>query len=115
MDTTGIDYHRWSCDEDVKKPVDRPLRSYPSGHSTMGFSVGIVLAHLMPEKAQAILARAADYAYSREVCGDHYHADIEASHTLGTAIGIELLNSVKLKPMIEASKAELRSAHLTSD
>jgi acid phosphatase (class A) len=112
VDTTGIDYHLWSCDDDVKKPADRPLRSYPSGHSTMGFSVGIVLAHLMPEKAQAILARAADYAYSREICGDHYHADVEASHALGTAIGIELLNNPKLKPLIEAAKAELRSAHL---
>lgn len=63
----------------------------------MGFSLGIVLAHLIPDKAQAILARAADYAYSREICGDHYHADIEASHALGTTIGIELLNIPKLK------------------
>ncbi len=26
-------------------------------------------------RRQAILIRAADYAYSREVCGDHYHSD----------------------------------------
>lgn len=109
------DYHQWSCDADVKKPADRPLRSYPSGHSTMGYSVGIVLAALMPEKSQAILARAADYAYSREVCGDHYHADIEASHALGTALGIMFLNSEALKPQIKAAKAELRARHLTAE
>jgi acid phosphatase (class A) len=103
----------WSCDDDVKKPADRPLRSYPSGHATMGYSLGIVLAALLPEKSQTILARAADYAYSREVCGDHYHADVEASHALGSAVGILLLNNPVLKPQIEASKAELRAARLT--
>jgi acid phosphatase (class A) len=106
-------YTEWTCDADVKKPVDRPLRSYPSGHATMGYSLGIVLAALMPEKSQAILARAADFAYSREVCGDHYHSDVEASHALGNAVGILLLNNSTLKPLIEASKAELRTAHLT--
>jgi acid phosphatase (class A) len=107
-------YHDWSCDTDVKKPVDRPLRSYPSGHATMGYSVGIVLAALMPDKAQAILARAADYAYSREICGDHYHVDVEASHALGTAAGIMLLNNASLKPQVAAARAELVAAHLTA-
>ena len=37
------------------------------------------------------LVRAADYAYSREVCGDHYHSDVEASRALGTAVGVLLL------------------------
>jgi len=98
---------------DVEKPAERSLRSYPSGHATMGYSLGIVLSALMPEKSQAILARAAEYAYSREVCGDHYHSDVEASHALGSALGILLLNNSALKPQIEASKAELRAAHLT--
>lgn len=106
-------YQEWSCDAAVKKPADRPLRSYPSGHGTMGYSLGIVLSALMPEKSQAILARAADYAYSREVCGDHYHSDVEASHALGNALGILLLKNSTLQPQIEAAKAELRAAHLT--
>jgi len=108
-----VTYREWSCDADVKKPADRALRSYPSGHATMGYSLGIVLAALIPEKSQAILARAADYAYSREVCGDHYHSDVEASHALGNALGILLLNNAALKPQIEAARAELRAAHLT--
>jgi acid phosphatase (class A) len=106
-------YQAWSCDEGVKKPADRALRSYPSGHATMGYSVGIILAALMSEKSQAILARAADYAYSREVCGDHYHSDVEASHALGSALGMMLLNKASLKPQIEAARAELRAAGLT--
>jgi membrane-associated phospholipid phosphatase len=106
-------YREWTCDTPDRKPDSRPLRSYPSGHATLGYSVGVVLAELIPEKSQAILIRAADYAYSREVCGDHYHSDVEASRALGTALGMMLLENAALKPQIDAAKAELRAAHLT--
>lgn len=107
-------YREWTCDTPDRKPDSRPLRSYPSGHATLGYSVGVVLAALIPEKSQAILLRAADYAYSREVCGDHYHSDVEASRAFGTALGVMLLESASLKPQIDAAKAELRAAHLTN-
>jgi acid phosphatase (class A) len=107
-------YGEWTCDTADRKPDSRPLRSYPSGHATLGYSVGVVLAALVPEKSQAILVRAADYAHSREVCGDHYHSDVEASRALGTAVGVMLLNSASLKPQFDAARAELRAAHLTA-
>jgi DNA-binding beta-propeller fold protein YncE len=91
----------------------RGRRSYPSGHATMGYSVGLVLATLFPEKAQAIEARAEDYALSREFCAEHYYSDVEASHALGIAVGTELLNNAALQPEIAAAKAELKAAHLT--
>ena len=97
------------------KPGGRVRRSYPSGHATLGYSMGIVLATLIPEKAQAIQARAFDYAYSREVCAEHYHSDVDASHALGTAVGLMLLNNAALKPEIDAAKAELKAAHLTAN
>jgi acid phosphatase (class A) len=108
-------YGEWTCDVVDRKPDSRPLRSYPSGHGTLGYSVGVVLAALIPEKSQAILLRAADYAYSREVCGDHYHSDVEASRALGTAVGVLLLNNAALRPQIDAAKAELRAAHIASE
>jgi len=108
-------YSEWTCDKVDRKPESRPLRSYPSGHATLGYSVGVVLAALIPEKAQAILLRAADYAYSREVCGDHYHSDVEASRAYGTALGVLLLNNAALKPQIDAARAELRAAHVTTE
>lgn len=103
----GDSYGQWSCDEADRKPEARPLRSYPSGHATMGYTFGVVLAALVPEKAQAILKRSADYAYSREICGDHYHSDVEAGHVLGTTLGTLLLHSEKLKPELEAARQEL--------
>jgi acid phosphatase (class A) len=105
-------YKEWTCDQDDRKPESRPLRSYPSGHATLAYSVGVVLAALMPEKAQAILARANDYAYSRQVCGDHYHSDVDASRALGTSVGVMLLANDAVKAQLDGVRAELRAAHL---
>ena len=107
----------WGLDPSIRpcdyKPNANPLTSYPSGHAMLGYSIGYVLAALMPDKASVILARADDYAYNREICGDHFASDTEASHVLGTAVAIQILNSPKIAPMVEAAKAELRAAHLT--
>ncbi|MDB5446141.1 MAG: phosphatase family protein [Phenylobacterium sp.] len=106
----AIDPSLVACDY---KPNAAPKTSYPSGHATLSYSVGTVLASLIPEKSQALLARAAEYGYSREVCGAHYASDIEASHVLGTAVALQFLASPKLQPMLEAAREELRAAHLT--
>jgi acid phosphatase (class A) len=91
---------------------DKPNSSYPSGHATMAFSVGVVLADLMPDRAQAILARAGDYARNRLVCGVHFPSDIAAGQALGTAVAVEVLHEAAFQPDLEAARAELRSAGL---
>jgi acid phosphatase (class A) len=105
----AVDPTLHTCD-----PGDKPLTSYPSGHSVVGYSQAFVLAALIPEKAQALQARAADYAFSREVCGSHYRSDTEASHALSAALATLLLANPALKPKIEAARAELRAAHFTA-
>lgn len=61
----------------------------------------------MPEKSQLILARAHDYAVSRLYCGAHYASDTEASHVIGTMVGIDLLADPRLAGKIAAARAEL--------
>jgi acid phosphatase (class A) len=106
----------WVLDPSIPTcdPDDKPLTSYPSGHALVGYTAGVILASLIPEKAEAIQARAADYAFSREVCGAHYASDAEASHVLGAVIATELLDNPGLQPKIEAARAELRAAHFTA-
>ncbi len=107
----------WAIDTSIVpcdyKPNAPPLTSYPSGHATLGYSEGFILAALMPEKAQVILARAGQYAYSRVICGAHYPADIEASHVFGTELAMMLINEPKFAAGFKAAKAELRGAGLT--
>ena len=87
--------------------------SYPSGHSTLGFTDGIILAHLIPAKAEAIFVRAQDYAYSRVVCGVHFETDAVASQSLASGIAVELLQNAEFQKEFAAAKAELVTAGLT--
>jgi acid phosphatase (class A) len=110
-------FHRsrpWVADPDIKTCGKRgdPHTSYPSGHATMGYSVGIVLAALIPEKAQAILTRANGFAENRLVCGMHFRRDIVAGEALGTAVGVALLHNAEFKAEFDAAGQELKAAHL---
>lgn len=97
----------------VPSVYDAAPRSYPSGHATLGYSLGVILAHLIPEKAEAILARAKVYGESRVVCGVHFPSDITASETLGTAAALEMMHNATFKKAFDAAKAELVTAGLT--
>ena len=87
--------------------------SYPSGHATMGYTMAVVLADLVPEKGAAIQSRAQLYAENRLVCGAHYRADIVAGQVLGTLVGEDLLKAPKFQPDLEAARVELKAAGVT--
>ena len=107
----AIDPSLVACDY---RPNAPPLTSYPSGHATLSYSEGYILAALMPEKAQAILGRAQEYAYSRVVCGAHYASDVEASHVFGTELAMMMLQQPGFAADFHAAQAELKAAGLTS-
>lgn len=82
--------------------------SYPSGHATLAFSMGVVLAQVMPDKAQAILGRAAEYAENRLICGVHYRSDIVAGQQFGTVLALKLMEKPAFQQQMAAAKAELQ-------
>lgn len=89
--------------------------SYPSGHATMGFSMGVILAYLIPEKSQSIMSRANLYAENRLICGVHHRSDIVAGQVLGTLVAVELLKNHEFQTMLRAAKKELFDAGLTKE
>ncbi|MCJ2121805.1 phosphatase PAP2 family protein, partial [Methylobacterium sp. J-077] len=56
--------------------------SFPSGHTTVAYTSSYLLAMLVPQQYQSMLARAADYANDRIVLGVHYPLDIIGSRAL---------------------------------
>ena len=86
--------------------------SYPSGHSTVGFGMGVVLANLMPSHAQAILGRSAQFAENRIICGMHFRSDTIAGQQFGTIMAIRLLQTPQFQADMAAARAELVAAHL---
>ena len=88
--------------------------SYPSGHATVAYGMGVVLANLMPEHAQAILARSEQFAENRVLCGMHFHSDIIAGQQFGTIMAIRLMQNPQFEADMDAARTELRAAHLAS-
>jgi hypothetical protein len=56
--------------------------SYPSGHTTYGFTGALVLALLVPERYQELIARGAEYGNDRILMGSHYAMDVLGGRTL---------------------------------
>ncbi|HEY2835687.1 MAG TPA: phosphatase PAP2 family protein [Rhizomicrobium sp.] len=111
-------FHRdrpWIVDASIRTCVAvKPgpaANSYPSGHTSLAFSMGVVLAALIPEKAQAILARAEEFGERRLVCGVHFRSDIVAGQQFGTVLALRLMEKPAFKAEMEAARAELRAAH----
>lgn len=97
----------------VAPKVSNLDRSYPSGHTTMGYAMGIVLANLIPEKAKEIMERARLYGENRINCGAHFPSDVSGGQVLGTLVAKELLKNNEFQLLMKASKEELYSAGLT--
>lgn len=115
-DTKGAKafFHRerpYSTDPSLKTctPVKpgKAANSYPSGHASLAFSMGVVLAGLMPEKSQAILARSAEYAEHRLVCGVHFRSDIVAGQQFGTVLALRLMQNPQFQAQMKLARAEL--------
>lgn len=84
--------------------------SYPSGHTTLGTLMGIVLSNMLPEKKQALMTRAWEYGHNRMVGEIHYASDIEAGRISGTVIAETIMSHDDYKTEYAAAKAELRTA-----
>ncbi|MGH8208860.1 MAG: acid phosphatase [Steroidobacteraceae bacterium] len=77
------------CDQSpAPKPEAHPTHgtSYPSGHSTHGWTVAMILARVAPDRAAALMARAVEYDESRLVCGMHFPTDVEAGQAVAIAV-----------------------------
>jgi acid phosphatase (class A) len=87
-----------------------PKNSYPSGHGTTGYLSAILLSMMVPEKQEAIRARADEYAHNRVICGDHYTPDLAASKEAAELVMGNLIGNKRFEQEFAAAKAEVRKA-----
>jgi acid phosphatase (class A) len=81
--------------------------SYPSGHAMLGYLFGYVLAQMVPEKRDAILARADLYAHHRLICGVHYPQDLEASRIASAVLFGLISTNPEYRKELEAARHEI--------
>src|ERR1700691_4818760 len=96
--------------------VDSP--AFPSGHTTYGYMGSLLLAVLVPERYQQMIARASEYGNDRILMGAHYAMDVLGGRTLATYDLAHLLandpvyvgRSLKGAPIIQDYQAALKAA-----
>jgi PAP2 superfamily protein len=82
----GLDYFNTPADNSdynrgpIMDLINSP--SFPSGHTTYGYTGSVVLAVLVPDRYQQMMARAAEYGNDRIIMGAHYAMDVLGGRTL---------------------------------
>jgi len=84
--------------------------SYPSGHSTRGTVISLLLAELFPDQSDAILAEGRMIGWHRVEIARHYPTDIFAGRVLARAIVRELHKNPEFEEDFAAAKAEIAAA-----
>jgi acid phosphatase (class A) len=100
----------YNADPTVKPVCKTNVKDYgyPSGHGATGYLEALTLIMMVPEKRDAILERADDYAHSRVVCGVHYSSDGVASKLTAYSMMALIVNNPQFRQEFEAAKAETR-------
>lgn len=86
----------------------RNSASYPSGHSTRGWTIALVLAELMPDRSEQILKVGYEYGESRVIVGYHYQSDVDAARIAASAALAVLHSNEEFQQDMALAKEELK-------
>jgi acid phosphatase (class A) len=82
---------------------------YPSGHTTLSWETGLILAELNAHNAIHVLARARAFGQSRVVCGVHNLSAVEAGWMTATAVFAMQMSSPEFRKDLGEARTELAS------
>ncbi len=60
--------------------------SYPSGHTSVGWAVALVLSEINPARQLEILQRGYEFGQSRVIVGAHWQSDVDMGRIIGSSI-----------------------------
>lgn len=86
---------------------------YPSGHVTFSWTLGLVLAELVPDRSTEILVRARAFGESRLICGVHNMSAVESGRTNASALVAGLHGSADFRKDMDAARVEIAKARTT--
>jgi acid phosphatase (class A) len=91
------------------KRNNRASYDYPSGHTTHGWTYALVLAAVMPDRAQQILQRGRAYGESRYICGVHNLSAVDAGMLSASATMTVVQSKPSYQDDLKAARAEMES------
>jgi len=100
-----------TCEPKTEALTKNP--SFPSGHATLSWAWGLILAELAPDRATDIMMRARAIGESRIVCGVHYLSDVEAGRDNGAVLIAAEHGAPAFREDMDAARAELQALRET--
>jgi len=88
---------------------ERNTGSYPSGHTTRGWGMALVLAQLNPERQDTLMACGYEWGQSRVIANYHWQSDVDASRLMTSATFARLQACEDYRKDVAAALDELSS------
>lgn len=81
--------------------------SYPSGHTSIGWAIALVLAEVFPDRATEILSRGFQFGQSRVIVGAHYQSDVDQGRVCGAGLVARIHANKEFADELAKAKAEV--------
>lgn len=98
-------YHEDTCDLDSQKTINTQ-RSYPSGHTAIGWTIALVLLEINPERQFEIMTRGFEIGESRVICGFHWQSDVDQGRIISSIYVARIHADTKYNTLIQLAKEE---------
>ena len=82
--------------------------SYPSGHTSLGWTTALILAQMAPEQQDTILRRGWEYGESRVIVGAHWQSDVDAGRLAAAAANARMHTSERFIEQMKLAQQEFR-------
>lgn len=85
-----------------------PHKSFPSGHTLLGWSSALLMMEINPDRANEILARGYRYGENRLVVGAHWQSDTDAARLAASAAYARLHTSERFLEQMKKAREEYK-------
>jgi acid phosphatase (class A) len=103
-----MEFKETSCTPQEEPKLEKD-GSYPSAHSAVGWTWALVLAELVPDRANAALQRGYAFGQSRVICGVHWQSDVDEGRVVGAGVVARLHADPAFNADLQAAKTELEA------
>jgi acid phosphatase (class A) len=86
-----------------------PHKSFPSGHTLLGWSSALLMMEINPDRANEILKRGYRYGENRIVVGAHWQSDTDAARLAASAAYARLHTSERFLEQMKKAREEFKA------
>lgn len=85
--------------------------SYPSGHTTLGWTTALILVEICPQYENEILRVGYEYGQSRVIAGYHWQSDVTAGRLVAASCFSRLHTSKTYLKQLKKAQKEYKKVH----